>query len=171
MNPNASGSAVAGTQSTDTAVPSGSPAAPGSASPDSDPTALGLAAVATAEAAAGGEAYQIDDLNDDKTWEVDVRVGSASIEVTVSGDGTQVYSQEGADLDDDLGSALAGATIPLSEAIQIAVAEAGGVLREVELEDATNAEPAHWEVAVNTGKSQDVDVHVSLTGEVTHVGD
>ena len=143
----------------------------GSTPADGGTTALGLTAIATAEAAAGGQAYQIDDLDDDKIWEVDVRVGLASIEVAVSGDGTQVYSQEGKDLDDDLESALAGATVTLSEVIQIAVEDSGGMLREVELEDATDAQPPHWAVSLKTGQSQDTEVHVSLTGEVTHVDD
>lgn len=167
--PSFNGSATENQQATTQAGQSDSAAVSGSLPADADTTAVGLAAISTAESAAGGQAYQIDDRNDDKTWEVDVRIGLGSVEVTVSGDGTQVYSQGEGGLDDDLHAALAGATITLSEAIQIAVEDSGGMLREVELEDATDAAPHHWEVSLNTGQPTDTEVSISMTGEVIEV--
>lgn len=131
----------------------------------SDLTAIALVAIDTAEAEAGGTAYEIDDQDDDGTWEVDVRVGDRSVEVTVSADGTQVVGTEDDDLDDDDRAALDASTITLAEAIELAVAEAGGVLDDAELEGEDDGRPHHWEVTVDTDRDDDVEVLISVTGE------
>ncbi|WP_134772636.1 PepSY domain-containing protein [Ornithinimicrobium flavum] len=130
-----------------------------------DVTSLALAAVATAETETAGIAYEIDDQDDDGTWEVDVRAGDRSVEVTVSPDGTTVESTEEDDLDAEDRDALDAASITVVEAIEIAVGEVGGVLDDVELdeEDGTYA----WEVTLDgTDSGDDVEVLVSVTGEV-----
>lgn len=131
-----------------------------------DLTALGLTAIATAEAETGGTAYEIDDLDDDGTWEVDVRVDDHSVEVTLSQDGTEVLETEQDDLDDDDRAALDAATITLSDAIELAVAEVNGVLDDAELEGEDDGRPHHWEVSVDTAERDDVEVLISVTGEV-----
>ena len=133
-----------------------------------DLTAAALAAIATAEAEAGGTAYEIDDQDDDGTWEIDVRVGDRSVEITVSADGaTVVETDDDDDLDSDDRAALDAATITLTEAIEIAINEVGGVLDDAELE--TDDGQHAWEVTVDTDAKDDVDVLVSVTGEVIKV--
>lgn len=134
--------------------------------PGDDLTAIALVAIETAEAEAGGTAYEIDDQDEDGTWEVDVRVDDRSVEVTVSADGTEVTETEDDDLDDDDRAALDAATITLREAIELAVAEAGGVLDDAELEGEDDGEPHHWEVTVDTDDQDDIEVLISVTGEV-----
>lgn len=133
---------------------------------EGDLTATALAAIQTAETEAGGTAYEIDDQDDDGTWEVDVRVEDHSVEVTVSADGTEVLETEQDDLDGDDRAALDAATITLSEAIELSIAEVGGVLDDAELEDEDDGQPHHWEVSVDTDSRDDIDVLVSVTGEI-----
>lgn len=133
-----------------------------------DLTAAALAAIATAEAEAGGTAYEIDDQDDDGTWEIDVRVGDRSVEVTVSADGTTVVeTEDNDDLDSDDLAALDAATITLTEAIEIAINEVGGILDDAELESDDGEQG--WDVTVDTDAKDDVDVLVSVTGEVITV--
>lgn len=130
-----------------------------------DVTTLALAAVATAETETAGIAYEIDDQDDDGTWEVDVRAGDRSVEVTVSADGTAVEGTEEDDLDSEDAAALDAASITLVEAIEIAIGEVGGVLDDAELkeEDGRFA----WEISLDgTGSGDDVEVLVSVEGEV-----
>ena len=130
-----------------------------------DVTSLALAAVATAETETAGIAYEIDDQDDDGTWEVDVRAGDRSVEVTVSPDGTTVESTEEDDLDAEDRDALDAASITVVEAIEIAVGEVGGVLDDVELDEEDG--PYAWEVTLDgTDSGDDVEVLVSVTGEV-----
>ena len=134
-------------------------------SPGDDLTAVALTAVATAEAETDGTAYEIDDQDDDGTWEVDVRVDDRSVEVTVAADGTAVESTEDDDLDDDDRAALDAATITLAEAVELAVAEVGGVLDDAELEEEDGS--FFWEVTLDgTESGDDVEVKVSVTGEI-----
>lgn len=138
-----------------------------SADPDADLTDIALAAIRTAEAEAGGEAYEIDDTDDDGTWEVDVRVGDRSVEVTVDPEGTTVLETEDDDLDGEDRAALDAATVTLTEAIEIAIDEAGGVLDDAELE--TDDGRQAWEVTVDTEEHDDLEVLVSVTGDVIKV--
>ncbi|WP_256839662.1 PepSY domain-containing protein [Ornithinimicrobium faecis] len=142
----------------------------GASTPGDDPagdlTAIALVAIGTAEAEAGGTAYEIDDQDDDGTWEVDVRVDDRSVEVTVSEDGTQVVETEDDDLDDEDRAALDASTITLAEAIELAVAEVGGVLDDAELEGEDDGQPHHWEVSVDTDEQDDIEVLVGVDGEI-----
>lgn len=141
-----------------------SDAAPGADA--GDLTAIALSAIETAEAETGGTAYEIDDQDEDGTWEVEVRVDDRSVEVTVSEDGTAVVSTEDDDLDEDDRAALDAATITLADAIQMGVAEVGGVLDDAELEDEDDGLPHHWEVSVDTEDGRSVEVLVSIDGEI-----
>lgn len=135
-----------------------------------DLTTTALTAIGTAEAEAGGTAYEIDDQDADGTWEVDVRVEDRSVEVTVSADGSRVERTEEDDLDDDDRAALDAATITLAEAIELAVSEAGGVLDDAELEGEDDGRPHHWEVTVDTGGTE-TEVLVDVAGEILGAGD
>ena len=143
-------------------------ASAGGSASESDTTAVGLAAISTAEGATGGVAYEIDDQDDDGTWEVDVRVGDSSVEVKISADGTQVLGQENDDLDDNDRAGLDAASITLSDAIQTAVDHAGGTLDDAELDDNDNNQ-YYWEVSVDTDQQDDIEVHVSVTGDIIEV--
>ncbi|SOC52531.1 PepSY domain-containing protein [Ornithinimicrobium cerasi] len=137
-----------------------------------DLTATALAAIATAEAEAGGTAYEIDDQDDDGTWEVDVAVDDRSVEVTVSADGATVEATEDDDLDEDDRAALDAATITLVDAITTAVTEVDGVLDDAELEEEDGS--FFWEVSVdrtsNGAGDDDVEVRVDVTtGDVVEV--
>lgn len=135
-------------------------------------TAAGLAAIATAESETGGVTFAIDrDDDGGDGWDVDVRTGDTMVEVEVSADGTSVVRTEDDDLDDDDRAALDVAEITLAEAIEIAVAETGGVLDDAEISD---DDPVHYEVTVDTADRDDVDVDVdvdvdAVTGEVLRV--
>lgn len=59
------------------------------------------AAIEAAEQEADGTAYEIDDQDDDETWEVDVAKGKTSSEVQVAADGTARVEDADDDLDDD----------------------------------------------------------------------
>ncbi|MFX0537969.1 PepSY domain-containing protein [Ornithinimicrobium sp. Y1847] len=137
-----------------------------------DLTQTALAAIATAEEETGGIAYEIDDQDDDGTWEVDVRVDDRSVEVTVSEDGTEVVGTEDDDLDDDDRAALDAAEITIQEAIQIAIDEVGGVLDDVELEEDDGR--YYWEVSVDSTDRgmDDVEVKIDVTtGEIIEIDD
>jgi uncharacterized membrane protein YkoI len=163
----ASSAATSGTDASENTGAPGAPAAGGAASGDT--TAVGLSAIATAEGATGGVAYEIDDQDDDGTWEVDVRVGDSSIEVKLSADGTQVLEQENDDLDDDDKAGLDAASITLTDAIQKAVNHVGGTLDDAELDEGDGKH--YWEVSVDTDQQDDVEVHVSVTGDIIEVDD
>ncbi len=152
----------------DTGQGSGGSDDTGASSADAgDLTAIALTAIATAEAEAGGEAYEIDDQDRDGTWEVDVRVGDGSVEVTVSAEGTEVVRTREETLDREDGDALDEATITLTEAIELAIDEVGGVLDDAELEGPDDGQPAHWEVSVDLdGPEDDIDVLIGLDGTV-----
>jgi len=109
-------------------------------------TAAGLLAIATAEKKAGGTAYAIDDPDRDNTWEVDVATGTISVEVEVSGDGTEVVGTRDDDLDAGDRRALDAATFSITQAIERTVATSGGDLDDTELDEDDGR--YHWSVAV-----------------------
>ncbi|WP_192498709.1 PepSY domain-containing protein [Ornithinimicrobium pratense] len=150
----------------------GTTVAPAEATPDGsdgDVTGQALQAVQVAEAEAGGTAYEIDDQQDDGSWEIDVAVDDRSVEVTVGHDGTVVETEDD-DLDDDDRAGLDAATITMSEAIELAVAEVGGHLDDAELEEDDGTH--YWEVSLGgTDRGDDVEVKVSMTGEVLEIDD
>lgn len=122
--------------------------------------AAALAAIATAEGAANGKAYEIDDEDDDQTWEVDVMVGDRSVEVKVSGDGRTVQGRnddDGADNDDK--ARLDRAQTTLAQGIEAALAEVPGSLDDVDLDDEGNVDV--WKVTVDAADNDDVEVYVA----------
>lgn len=125
-----------------------------------------IAAIATAEADAGGRAFELDD-GDGGTWEVHVAVGGDDIEVLVSADGSEVL---GSDREADLGSTdaagLDATSISLSDAVRLAIAEYGGTepVDDAGISDEGGGEYA-WEVAF----MDDVEVYLTLDGEVLRV--
>lgn len=132
-----------------------------------DLTASGLAAIEAAEADQDGTAVEIDDQDDDGTWEVTVRIGDRTVEVTVGADGEVAGTDDEDDLDAEDIAALDAATTTLAEAIETAVAQTGGVLDDAELdeEDGTYV----WKVSVDgtDAGDDDVEVHVdTVSGEV-----
>lgn len=90
-------------------------------------------AITTAEADAGGRAFELD--TDDGQWQVHVGVGDREVEVRVSADGSRAESSDDSDgLDADDAAALAATTTTLADAIRIAATRASGGAR---IEEAT----------------------------------
>ncbi len=147
-----------------------SPSTSSSTSPSSDSAGDdGLAAVAAAvdaaESKTGGTAYEVDDQDDDGSWEIDLAKGTKSIEVEVSADG-KVTEQERDDLDQDDRAALDSAQITITEAIEKALDEVEGTFDEAELEEEGGT--YYWEVSVDTGGDDDREVYVDVvTGKVS----
>lgn len=136
-------------------------AGPDTGAPD-DLTAAAIQAIRTAEAEVGGIAYEIDDIDDDGVWDVEVWVGDRSIEVEVSGDGASVVRTEDDDsMDSDDRAALESAQVDIVEAIEIAIGEFGGVLDDAELDDENDRWV--WEVSIQGVGDVDVDIQ---TGEI-----
>lgn len=136
----------------------------------SDINAVALAAIATAQAETGGVAYEIDDEDDNREWEVEVRVGDRSVEVNVSFDGGTVLStDDDDDLDSDDRAALDAATITLEQAIETALAEVNGTLDDVELDSDDGRH--YWEVTIDdSDRGDDVEVKVDVTtGEIIEI--
>jgi uncharacterized membrane protein YkoI len=146
----------------DAASPSAEPSEGSGGDADVDPTTGALAAVALAAAEADGTPYAID--TEAGSWQVDVAVDGASVEVTVDPTGTEVLGTRDDDLDAEDRAALGDATVQLPEAVQRVVSQTGGTLREADLDaDA----PASWSVSVTVGGAeQEFDVDTA-TGEVT----
>jgi len=123
------------------------------------------AAVATAEADAGGAAVAIDAGRDG--FEVDVAVGDRTVEVRLGATGTDVLRRtDDEPLDADERAALEGG-VPLTDAVATALAEVPGTLDGADPGSAQGT-PV-WEVDVETGTG-DVEVVVDAsTGDVVHV--
>lgn len=117
-------------------------------------------AITAAEEQAGGDAYEVDDQEDDGTWEVDVAKGSQSIEVEVTGDGTATIEDED-DLDDEDRAGLKAATITVTDAIETALKEVDGTFDDVELEGEDGEH--RWEVTVDDSKGDDREVTIDVT--------
>ncbi|MFV0535605.1 MAG: PepSY domain-containing protein [Cumulibacter sp.] len=172
--PSADGGASAGEDSgsaNSTAADQGSSSDSGTPAPASGITKAGLTAIDKAEADTGGTAFEIDDQDDDGTWEVDVRTGDTAVEVSLSADGTQVLNTEDDDLDAEDKAALDAASITLSDAITLAIEHVGGDLDDAELDGGDDGEGPHWEVSVDATDQGDVEVKVSIDGEILNVDD
>lgn len=140
----------------------------GEAGPD-DVTNQALDAIAAAEEEAGGTAYEIDDRNGSGTWEVDVAVDDRSVEVEIDADGAVVGTEDD-DLDGDDRAGLEAATISLPDAIKLAIGEVGGYLDDAELEEEDGQH--YWEVSLDgTDQGDDIEVKVSVTGEILEIDD
>ncbi|BFM24465.1 hypothetical protein [Microbacterium sp. che218] len=92
-------------------------------------------AITTAEASAGGRAFEFE--TDDGEWQVHVATGDRAVEVRVSSDGATVQSSQDADaLDDEDRTALDATTTTLADAVRIAAGEGGdAAVDEAQLED------------------------------------
>ncbi|HHV22159.1 MAG TPA: PepSY domain-containing protein [Propionibacterium sp.] len=144
-----------------------SPAAPGEdeteTGQDQDPetrNAAAAQAISTAADEVGGTPYEIDDADDDGTWEVSVMVDDRSHDVTVSEDGMTVVEQQDEAADDEDRARLDQAGLGLAQAIEAALGEVQGTLDDVELGDDDGA-PV-WEVSINTAENDDVDVLIDV---------
>lgn len=122
-----------------------------------------------AETHAGGVAYELDDEDDDASWEIDVNAGGTDVEVRVTWQGTEVLSVESdGSVDDDDLRKLSQVALSLSDAIVVANDHAGGrvaqvdldsengvVVWEVEFEDGD----IDWDVTVNAHNGEIIEVH------------
>ncbi|WP_166741734.1 PepSY domain-containing protein [Cumulibacter soli] len=167
---NASAGDASGSASS-TAADQGASSDSGTPAPASGTTKAALTAIDKAEADTGGTAFEIDDQDDDGTWEVSVRTGDTAVEVNLSPDGTQVLNTENDDLDADDKAALDAASITLSDAIELAIEHVGGDLDDAELDSGDDGEGPHWEVSVDATDQGDVEVKVSIDGEILKVDD
>ena len=152
----------------DAAAPATSEAAPAETTADqntagaADPSSALAAitqAIELAEQEAGGTAYQIDDENFDREWEIDVWIdGTNTVEVTVDAEGaTVVDSRE--DSDDDV-PAMPSTTIV--EAITAAADHTPGVLDGAELDEEDGV--VVWKVDLDeTEQGDDVEIHLDTT--------
>jgi uncharacterized membrane protein YkoI len=96
-----------------------------------------VTAIITAEASAGGRAFELE-RGDDDTWEVHVAVGEREVEVRVASDGRSVQSSEDDDgIDAEERAALDAAVSTLADAVRIATAQnpVGERLDEVQLDE------------------------------------
>lgn len=125
-----------------------------------------LAAIDAAENKVGGTAYEIDDQDDDGSWEIDVVKGSKSFEVAVTADGRATTDDESDDLDDDDRAGLKAAKISVGEAIESALKEVDGTFDDAELEEEGGKH--FWVVTIDTTDRDDVEVRVDVvTGKAT----
>ena len=125
-----------------------------------------LAAISAAEEEAGGTAYEIDDQDDDGSWEIDVAEGSTSTEVTVTADGTATVDDDTDDLDDEDRAALQTAKISLGDAITTALKQVDGTLDDAELEEQGGRHV--WQVTIDTTDRGGVEVDVDVeSGQAT----
>lgn len=140
-----------------------SPGATSTAPPTRDAATVNqgaLAAIQRAEESAEGVAFQLDD-QDDGSWRVEVAVGNAEVEVTVSADGSQVVgTRERGQLDADDAAGVAAATVSMRQAVETALQPGDGMVEEVELDrEGTGFE---WVVHLDR-RDDDIDVHIDVT--------
>jgi uncharacterized membrane protein YkoI len=144
----------------------GASAEPGDGDAAADPTTAALAAIATAEAEAGGTSFSVDRDNLREVWDVEVAVDGGSIEVSVDATGSEVQRTENDDLDAEDRDALDAAQVGLSEAIQRVVGENGGTLDDAELDVDDGA--VQWSVTILDADDREQDYLVdAASGEVT----
>ena len=120
-----------------------------------------IAAIELAERETGGVAYEIDDEDQDRAWEIDIADGTRQITVIVSGDGSSIVStsDDAEELDADDRAALDAAGITLVDALEAAADEIGegSALDDASLEDEGDAQA--WQVSFEDGG----EVFVSIT--------
>lgn len=152
---------TAGGPATDASTATVTSPAPATGAADAEArNAAALAAIAAAESAAGGKAYEIDDADGDQTWEVDVMVGDKSVEVKVSADGKTVQEQkDDDDADNDDKARLGRSKTTLTQGIEAALKEVPGALDDVDLDDDNNVDV--WKVTIDTSDNDDVEVYVA----------
>lgn len=125
----------------------GDTTAPAEAGAGSDATSTGttsldddgrtaVTAINTAEASAGGRAFELE--REDGTWQIRVAVGDREVEVRVASDGTTVRSSNDDDgIDADERAALDAAVTTLADAVRIATTQnpGGERLDEVQIDE------------------------------------
>ena len=162
----ASGDDATETTTSDQTTGTSSPSDPGGA----DETGLQavLDAIEAAEKETGGTVYEVDDQDDDGSWEIDVAKGNQSIEVEVDADG-RATTDDDDDLDDDDRAGLDAAEITVGDAIEAALEEVDGTFADAELaeEDGNH----HWEVSIDTEDRDEVEVHVDVSDGTATVED
>lgn len=95
-----------------------------------------VTAITTAEASAGGRAFDLE-RGDDDAWEVRIAVGDREVDVLVSADGTSVQSsRDGDGLEAEDRAALDAAVTTLADAVRVAATSnpGGERLDEVQLD-------------------------------------
>lgn len=159
-----------GTRATETQAP-GQATTPAGSSRTQDAEARNagaLQALSTAADAASGTPYEIDGADDDRVWEVKVLAGERKHEVKVSRDGRSVVGQEQDEADAEDVRRLQGAGLALGQAIERALSEAPGSLKDAELDDDTGV--AVWKVEIDTPGKQGVKVLIKVAdGQVVRV--
>jgi hypothetical protein len=123
-----------------------------------------LEAIHAAEEEAGGDAYSIEDSDDDAVWEIDVAVGDQTNDVEVDENGEVVGTEEGA-LDSDERAVIEAAEVGLAEAIELVREEGSGIFDEAELD--IEGDHADWVITLIV-KQGEVEYRVdNASGEVT----
>jgi uncharacterized membrane protein YkoI len=134
------------------------PATGGSGSSSGGTTSLdddgrtAVTAINTAEASAGGRAFELE--REDGTWQIHVAVGDREVEVHVASDGTTVQSSNDDDgIDADERAALDAAVTTLADAVRIGTTEnpGGERLDEVQLDE--EAGTWTWQVDLADGST------------------
>lgn len=118
-----------------------------------------LDAIEVAEKETDGTAYEVDDQDDDGTWEIDIAKGDRSIEVEVGDDGS-ASTDDDDDLDDDDRAGIKAAKITVGDAIEAALEEVDGTFDDAELEEENGTH--FWEVTIDAADDDDVEVHVDV---------
>lgn len=140
---------------------SGSSAEPSASERGVEGIESAIAAIERAEEETGGVAYQIENEDQDRAWEIDVADGTRQITVIVSGDGSTIVSttDDAEEVDADDRAALDAASITLVEALEAAADEIGGgnAFDDASLEDEGDAQA--WQVTFE----DDAEVFVSIT--------
>lgn len=113
-----------------------------------------LAAITTAEASAGGTAYEVERTGN--RWEVYVRVGNTVHEVRVSADGQQVVRTSTDRLEAEDRTRWDRVEVPIADAITTALAERPGDL--VEADVGRRGGRTAWDVEINVPPRRDVYV-------------
>lgn len=123
-----------------------------------------LAAIEAAEVQTGGVPYDIDDLDGDDIWEINLAKDNLSLEVEVSPTG-DVLEKETDGLHPEVREGLDTAQVPLEEAIRIAMKKVDGLFHDAELEEENGQH--HWEVSIDTADTEEEDDDHQIRVDVT----
>lgn len=158
----ASPSAGSSSSSSESSSSSSSSSTSGSSSSSAGDSVL--AAIAAAEAEAGGTAYEVDEEGGG-AWRIDVAKGDRSVAVDVAGDGTATSGREG-DIDAEDKAGLDAAKVDLGRAVETALRATPGTLDGAELEEEGGTH--RWKISIRTDQGDDTDVLVDVrSGKAT----
>lgn len=125
--------------------------------------ASALTAIATAQAATEGVAFNLDWTRN--RWEVELIAGNRIHEVYLSADGTTITKQESERAEAEDRALLARATVPMADAITTAVATTpDAMLVEADLE--TRRGDVAWEIHTGSGADRQRIFVNAVTGAV-----